>query len=388
MAKEPTSFAGEEKPTFTTGIIADIQYAPIPDGHSYSGVPRYYRHAAEVARHAFEHFEEEKADMAINLGDIIDGKSKNPEDHGGETPPDGMDGPDYALGHVLDALSPYSNGPVLHIHGNHCLYNFDRKTLRDRLGIPFKKEPCGELVGYYSYIRENVRFIALDGYDIAFMKRHPESSRKRLQAASILQAINPNFPGNFNAPEGLEGKDRRFVGFNGSIGPLQLAWLERSLEEARSLNQTVIILSHQIIHPDSGSHMCLIWNYEKVLEILRDYSDVVAATFSGHAHKGGYCRDKVSGIHFRVVEAVLECRPERTYAMLDVYPDRLVVRGFGNCKSGVYDLSHIGTTGKKSVQEAVSYSWPMSWFVGKVSWVKQLVVALLLRFRPRPSIES
>jgi hypothetical protein len=53
---------------FSVGLMADIQYAPIPDGYSYSGIPRYYRHALDAARHASRHFESEKVDLAINLG--------------------------------------------------------------------------------------------------------------------------------------------------------------------------------------------------------------------------------------------------------------------------------------------------------------------------------
>lgn len=339
-----TSESDDDKPQFTIGLIADIQYAPIPDGHSYSGVPRFYRHAIEAARHACEHFEKDKVDLVVNLGDIIDGKCQQIEQHGGDPVPDGMDPEHYSLDHVLDALSPYHRGPILHTYGNHCLYNFDRETLEKRLGIPFKQEPCGELVGYYDYTHGNIRFIVLDGYDIAIMQRCEKSSRKRRQAEGILQNKNPNFRENINAPEGLKGVERRFVGFNGSIGPVQLAWLRKSLEEARELNQKVITLSHQSIHPDASSHMCLIWNYEEVLQVLREYSDVVVASFCGHAHKGGYCQDPQSGIHFRVIEAVLESRPERTYAMLDVHKDRLVVRGFGNCISAVYRFDKSNAT--------------------------------------------
>jgi len=46
-------------PLFRIGLIADIQYAPIPDGYSYSGNARYYRHSLDVARHAAHHFESE-----------------------------------------------------------------------------------------------------------------------------------------------------------------------------------------------------------------------------------------------------------------------------------------------------------------------------------------
>ena len=50
------------KPILTVGILADIQYAPIPDGHSYSGSPRYYRHSLVAAKHAANHFQRDNVD--------------------------------------------------------------------------------------------------------------------------------------------------------------------------------------------------------------------------------------------------------------------------------------------------------------------------------------
>jgi hypothetical protein len=64
----PDAAESPSRPRFTIGLLADIQYAPIPDGHSYSGVPRYYRHALEAAAHAAEHFEREQVDLVVNLG--------------------------------------------------------------------------------------------------------------------------------------------------------------------------------------------------------------------------------------------------------------------------------------------------------------------------------
>lgn len=333
--KEDTS-----SPRFTVGVIADIQYAPIPDGTSFTGTPRFYRHSLEVARHAFLHFEAEKVDLVINLGDTIDGKCQDIELHGGDPVPEGQDPGHYSLDHVMDAMSPYRQGRILHTYGNHCLYNLNRQALQERLGIQFTKEPCGDLVGYYDHTHDNIRFVVLDGYDIAIMQRCEVTSKKRKEATDILRKNNPNFEKNINSPAGLDGTERRFVGFNGSVGPLQLQWLKDTLSQARHERQKVVILSHQPILPESSSHVCLIWNYEEVLEILRDNADVVIASFCGHAHKGGYRRDPDSGIHFRVFEAALENRPERTYAIVDVYDDRLVVRGFGNCESGIYDFQH------------------------------------------------
>ena len=37
-------------PLFSFAILTDVQYADIPDGASYGGTPRYYRHALEALR--------------------------------------------------------------------------------------------------------------------------------------------------------------------------------------------------------------------------------------------------------------------------------------------------------------------------------------------------
>jgi len=288
------------------------------------------------------------------LGDTIDGKCVTEADDDPEQ--------EDALGHVLEALKTYTHGPIWHSYGNHCLYNLDRPTLQQRLGIPFREEePHGEWVGYYDFCHQSTRFVVLDGYDIALMQRCPDTSLKHKQAREILQTQNPNMnEGNPNSPKGLEDLERRFVAFNGGVGQEQLKWLRNTLQDARELGQHVIVLSHNPIHPESSNPVCLIWNFQEVLDILRLYKDVVVASFSGHAHKGGYCRDEESGIHFRVVEAALENRPEKTYAMVDVYTDsrtnksdddskrsasspRLVLRGFGNCVSAVYDFEHTKT---------------------------------------------
>lgn len=141
---------------------------------------------------------------------------------------------------------------------------------------------------------------------------------------------------------GLHGLSKRFVAFNGGIDLPQLEWLETSLQLARENDEKVIVVSHQPVHPESSWPTCLIWNYSEVLSVMRRYKDVIIASFSGHAHQGGYVRDEESGIHFRTLEAVLESPdPIKTYGIVDVWEDRVVVRGWGHCVSDVYDLDHL-----------------------------------------------
>lgn len=401
-------------PAYTFGLLTDIQHAPIPDGHSYTGNARYYRHAITAAAHAAQHFQDLQVHCVVNLGDIIDGKcvdvlrwgggaddadvsdcvnsiiveekkiSGDECDDGSEessnTTPNDRDKQVMSVGlnaidNVLQSLSVYNCGRILHTYGNHELYNLSREQLATKLEIPFTREPSGDLVGYYTYLFENrdsnyfnynkndkeqsssmkLRAIVLDTYDVCLLDRCPESSQKRHRAHEILMANNHNYPQNENSPEGLEGLSRRFVAFNGGIDKPQLEWLQYSLQCARSKNEKVVIFSHQPIHPESSFPTCLVWNYDEVLDILRSYNDVVLASFSGHAHQGGYVRDETSGIHFRSVEAVLESSPPvRTYAIVDVFDDRLVIRGEGDCLSDVYDLDH--TLSKKNRNECASIS--------------------------------
>lgn len=57
-----------QPPLFQVGLLADIQYAPIPDGYSYTGVPRYYQNALQAARIAASKFENDGVDLVVNLG--------------------------------------------------------------------------------------------------------------------------------------------------------------------------------------------------------------------------------------------------------------------------------------------------------------------------------
>lgn len=182
----------------------------------------------------------------------------------------------------------------------------------------------------------------IDSYDVHKLQRCQETSTKYKQASNILANENPNYPHNENSAEGLEGDKKRFVAFNGAVGGPQLEWLKDTLHLARESNEKVIVLSHQPILPGSSSSICLVWNYQQVLDILRDFRDVVVASFAGHAHSGGYKRDEESGIHFRTIEAVLENpHPHKTYGLLEVHDNCLVLQGHGKCESAVYDFDHL-----------------------------------------------
>ena len=379
------------RPMYTFGVLTDIQYAPIPNGHSYAGNARYYRHSIDAANVAATHFQNERVQCVLNLGDIIDGKCADVERWGGGSGSGSLkeeeaekkdeeattmenDGEEktakqdsnvVSVGHdaiddVLEALSIYQVGKIVHTYGNHELYNLSREELAKKLLIPFTLESTNDLVGYYVHLLDEpyhhhrcsmnnntdawkLRFVMIDSFDVSLLDRCPNTSSKYHAAHEIMKANNPNYQhGQENSPENLVGLQRRFVAFGGGVDNPQLRWLERTLKFARVNNEKIILCSHQPIHPGSSFPTCLIWNYNDILCMVRKYSDVIIASFSGHAHKGGYIRDADSGVHFRTFEAMLESPPPIcTYAIVDLFANRLDVRGMGDCVSDSYDLDHL-----------------------------------------------
>lgn len=330
---------------FRFGIVSDVQYADIKDGHSFLGTPRYYRASLDGLKRAVLGWKNQQVEFGIQFGDLIDGF--NPKDKS-----------DIALQSVLDEFA-LLNKPVYHMIGNHCLYNLPRKRLNEALGIDGTSS-------YYSFSPHQAwRFVVLDTYDVS-MLGWPESHPLHQQAKAILDEKNinevtvlhaafdhkhasgllasgPVLPvtqmhclyactylsqptlsseacnmlhsqivhaahaswhahgcfssqwvmpfscmQNKNNPEGHEGPARRFVQFGGGISAEQLDWFVQQLADARAADQRVIVCGHLPLHPGTCIGTCLLWNYEEVLQAIWDAGNVVA-TISGHAHNVSLC---------------------------------------------------------------------------------------------------
>jgi manganese-dependent ADP-ribose/CDP-alcohol diphosphatase len=61
----PASCSGR---LFSIGIISDVQYADIPDGRSFKGVPRYYREALPALQRAVAAWRARGVDFAMHFG--------------------------------------------------------------------------------------------------------------------------------------------------------------------------------------------------------------------------------------------------------------------------------------------------------------------------------
>ncbi|KAK6148281.1 hypothetical protein DH2020_019193 [Rehmannia glutinosa] len=303
--------AQAKQPLVSFGVISDVQYADIPDGRSFHGVPRYYRHSLLVLQRAVKNWNEKKLKFAINFGDIVDGFCPKSQSLN-------------ATKKIVDEFSTF-NGPVYHMIGNHCLYNLPRGKLLPLLNIPSHD---GRAYYDFSPIPE-FRFVVLDGYDISAIG-WPEDHPKAIKAMNFLKEKNPN--SEKNSPNGLVGPERRFLKFNGAVGEEQMAWLDRVLEDATKLNQKVVICCHLPLHPRATSDEALLWNYDEVMEIIHRYN-CVKVCLAGHEHEGGYFVDSY-GVHHRVFEAALECPPGTdAYGHIDLFDDRLLLSGTDRLKS-------------------------------------------------------
>lgn len=310
-----------ERPLFSFGVITDVQYADIPDGKSFAGVPRFYRHSLEVLQRAVRSWNAAgDLSFAVHFGDIVDGfcpKEKSLE----------------AVKRVLGNFQEFKGGPVYHMLGNHCLYNLPRPQLNELLSIPESPEGAS----YYAFCpHPGFLFVVLDGYDVSMLGWPPDHPHTRA-AERLLAAHNPNE--DKNNPTGLEGPVRRFVKFGGGVSERQLAWLDGELRAAAGRGDRVLVGCHMPLEPATlPVGTCLLWNYPEVLEVLHRYECVVAC-FAGHAHSGGYALD-AKGIHHRVLEAALECPPGTdAFGRVDVYAAKMCLRGEGRMSSTCMEFS-------------------------------------------------
>ncbi|GER27064.1 manganese-dependent ADP-ribose/CDP-alcoholdiphosphatase [Striga asiatica] len=303
--------AQENKPLVSFGVISDVQYADIPDGRSFLGVPRYYRHSHLVLQRAVKKWNDKKVDFAINFGDIVDGFC--PKDQSLT-----------AVEKIVDEFNVFQ-GPVYHMIGNHCLYNLPREKLLPLLDIHSHNH-----LAYFEFSPvPEYRFVVLDGYDISAIgwpKDHPKTSK----ALNILKERNPN--AEKNSPNGLVGQERRFLMFNGGVGKEQMEWLDKVLQDSTRLDQRVVICCHLPLYPEASSNEALLWNYNEVMDMIHRYR-CVKVCLAGHDHKGGYSVDSY-GVHHRILEAALDCPPgTNAFGCVHLFHDRLVLYGTDRLKS-------------------------------------------------------
>jgi manganese-dependent ADP-ribose/CDP-alcohol diphosphatase len=275
--------AEEAEPLLRFGLIADAQYADADaEGE------RHYRSTPEKLKRAAEILVGAKPAFTLHLGDFIDRDFKS-----------------------FDTMLPLLKGlghSVHHLLGNHDYSVADSEKARvvSALGMPHD---------YYTFRSSSVRFVMLDTNDLSIY-RHPAGSPGNEEAKQILDRLKAD-------------KEPGAAPWNGGISKAQLDWLERELSAADAAMESVIVCGH---HPLLPADMHQAWKAGEVTAIIGKHP-CVRAYFNGHNHAGGYVERE--GVPYVTFRSMLH-QPEITaYSLVEVYPDRIVVTGYGREESRI-----------------------------------------------------
>lgn len=268
------------EPILKIGLVADPQYANKPTAGK-----RYYKESLWKLKEAIDTFNYEKVDFVQNLGDIINDKWASYD----------------SILPIYSKLNPdIENYQLL---GNHD-FTIDSTHLRDLLGKLSMPNY------YYSYTKKDWKFIVLDATDYSYF-------------SNLLHNHDTNLVNSYYENTKEKSNKHRW---NSAIGKKQQIWLKQELANAVSLNQKVILFSHLPIKPNNSHNL---WNDYEIVEIIENSHNVVAY-INGHNHSGGYVVK--NGIHYITIFGMVDTQIS-SYGILEIYKDRLVLRGYGNQKT-------------------------------------------------------
>jgi 3',5'-cyclic AMP phosphodiesterase CpdA len=271
-----------QKPLFSFGVIADVQYADYDPAGT-----KFYRSSLVKLREAVNLFKKDSVDFIINLGDLID------RDYRSYKP---------VLG-IIDS----SGFKIYNVMGNHDYSVCPR--FKKKLPVPALTEE-----GYYSFVYEKFRFIFLNGNEIS---TYVSNNKAAIKLANDYIADMKN-KGEINA-----------IDWNGGISSRQLTWLSDQLNETTGKNEKVIIICHSPVFPDNVHNLL---NYKEVLPILEKYRNIIA-WFNGHNHAGNY--GNFNMIHFVTFKGMVDTESNNSFALVDVYKNKIWIRGYGREKSQI-----------------------------------------------------
>lgn len=262
---------------FSFGLVADAQYADVPDKGT-----RYYRASVGKLGAAVDEFQREDLAFCVHLGDLIDRQWRS-----------------FA---EIEAPLASSRHRWHHLLGNHDfeVLEAEKGRVPQRLGLTAR---------YYSFVHSDVRFVVLDTNDVSTYA-HPAGSPVALEAERVLEAAR-------------RSKLPQAQPWNGAVGPGQLAWLEQNCREAARAAQRVVILAHHPVLP-AGPHV--LWNADAVLAVI-DRCPNVVAWLNGHNHAGAFAERK--GVPYVTLHGMVETAGTSAFATAEISAGRLILRGRG-----------------------------------------------------------
>lgn len=266
-------------PAFKFGIIADPQYAPFPPKPNGT---RYYANSLWKLDEAVKALNSEELQFVSTLGDIID---RHWESYNDILP-------------IYDQLK-HEHFFVLGNHDFEVAQDYLRSVVRN----------VGLERAYYDFKGGGYRFLIIDGNDVSTFAP-PVSDPRRDLAAERLAKLT-------------EAKAINAQSWNGSLSDEQFTWIEKTLGEAKTAGERVIVLGHYPVFPANEHNL---WDSERIVELLTSHDNFVAY-FNGHNHAGNY--GEIGGRHFVNFKGMVETPATSAYSVVTVHDDRLEIKGFG-----------------------------------------------------------
>ena len=268
------SFAADPRPgspLFRFGAGADCQYC-----EATSNVRKYSLSPKKLTA-CVEHYNKMELSFVVHLGDFIDR--------------------DFASFDKVGPIYDQLKAPHYHVLGNHDFSVADDKKAL----VPAK---LGLKQRYYDFARKGWRFIVIDGNDVS-LHAWPKGDLRTKTAAEYHRSLKPRPPS-----------------WNGALGDEQLKWIEAKLQTATKAKERVMLFCHFPVYPKNGHNL---WNAGALTSLLARYP-CVAAYLNGHNHAGNY--GQRDGIHYLTLKGMVDTE-KTSYAVIEIYADRLVVKGFG-----------------------------------------------------------
>lgn len=261
------------------GVVADPQYAPVVPNPK-SG--RYYANSLWKLQQAVEAFNAEDLSFVATLGDIIDRHWES-------------------FGHIM----PVYDG--LRHEARFVLGNHDFDVADDYLGSITRA--AGMEASWYDFTKGDTRFIVLDGNDVSLFAPPAGDERRALaeeRLARLREAGEPNAQP-----------------WNGSVGEVQMRWLDERLGAADAAGERAIVLCHYPVFPRNEHNL---WNSGELVDLALSHRSF-AAWMNGHNHAGNY--GEMDGRHFVNFRGMVDTPDTNAYALVTLTQDRMEIVGFG-----------------------------------------------------------
>lgn len=271
------------------GVVADCQAANADD---FTGKIRgtndeftnCYRLSPYKLEEAVRTFNEFDLEFIVHLGDFVD-RSLHDADQ-------------------LHRIMARAAAPLYHVLGNHEFWNNDPLEV---VLATYNMES-----NYYSVRKNGNRFLMLDTCDLGVLE-HPEGSMEWKRGKALIDLMQRN-----NAINAYH--------WNGGIGERQMEWLNTELTDAANNDEKAILFAHHPVFPP-GTLNAL--NENEIMRMI-DSHDNVAAFINGHNHGGNF--GVRNGVPYVTIEGMLSSKTN-AYGIVDVYSDRLELKGYGRVPS-------------------------------------------------------